>query len=450
MTAYRLVVGALGAAIVAIVLVLVLSGGGSPYVMRLHLADADGLRSGSPVVIGGLNAGTVKLHLSHDRSYVIADLDLERKYGPVGRDATASIGSLNLLGQKRVEVTPGDRADAAPSGFVFPASRVTTSTDLDQVLDVLTPDTRTRLAVLINEAGSAFAGREADWSQVLQQMPHAFSSSTALLGQLVSDNHTLAHLVQTSNGWLGQFASQHAALGHMVDVVGQASTSFADQRAALRQTLADAPGTLHTMQAFLAKLQATTVPLGPAARDITATAPQLSATLAQVDPFRVAADPALNAATRVAPDLTTLAAKATPVLNRTVPVAHDLAAFSTSFVPVSNTLDHSIDNLLAIMQNWSRAIQFRDGLSHVFRGEASFTPDAITTFVDRLLALNAKSSKHSSPSGRAKPKLNLKLPVTAPKPAASNPVAPLTQKLQQTTNRVQQGVQSLLNYLVKP
>jgi phospholipid/cholesterol/gamma-HCH transport system substrate-binding protein len=284
-------------------------------------------------------------------------------------------------------------------------------------------------------------------------MPHAFSSSTALLGQLVGDNHTLAHLVQTSDGWLRQFAAQRSSLGRMVDVVGQTGATLAERRTQLRQTLADAPGTLRTLQTFLAKLQATTVPLGPAARDISSTAPELSATLAQVDPFRVAADPALNAATSVAPDLTTLATKATPVLDRAVPVAHDLASFSTSLTPVSDALNHSIDNLLAIMQNWSRAIQFRDGLSHVFRGEASFTPDSITTFIDRLMAATSKSSKHSTASRSAKPsaaKPQASTPAT-PAPAATQPKSsPLTQPLQKATGQVQQSVQSLLNYLIHP
>ena len=37
---------------------------------------------------------------------------------------------------------------------------------------------------------------------------------------------------------------------------------------------------------------------------------------------------------------------------------------------------------LATVENWSRAIQFSDGLGHIFRGEASFSPQ----FYERIVA----------------------------------------------------------------
>jgi virulence factor Mce-like protein len=439
MTPRRLVLAAIAALAVAVAAIVVVSTGGSdPYVVKLHLADADGLRSGSPVVIAGLTAGSVSLHIDKQRN-VVAELKLDRSHAPVGQDATASISSLNLLGQKRVEVSLGDRSHPVPSGTFLPASRITTSTDLDQVLDVLDPSTRVRLGILINEAGAAFTGRRGDFSQVLQQMPRTFVEANQLLGQLVADNHTLGHLVTTSDGFVAELASQRHALSHMVDVVGQTGTTLAERRTKLRATLSRAPGTLATLRSFLAKLQATTVPLGPAARTITATSPSLSATLAQVDPFRRAADPTLAAATKVAPELTTLASGATPVVQRALPVVNQLAGFSQALAPVSDTLDHSIDNLLAVMQNWSRAIQFRDGLSHVFRGEATITPDMLTTFVDRLLGAGAaKTVAKAAP--RTKPSA----------PAATAPTQPSVPPVSALTQKVKNSVTGLLDYLVKP
>src|SRR5947207_2837553 len=80
-------------------------------------------------------------------------------------------------------------------------------TDLDQVLDVLDQNTRARLAVLLNEAGQAFTGRRQDFGDLLNQLPSALSDGTALLGQLVNDNHSLASLITNSNGFVGQVNS---------------------------------------------------------------------------------------------------------------------------------------------------------------------------------------------------------------------------------------------------
>jgi hypothetical protein len=72
------------------------------------------------------------------------------------------------------------------------------------------------------------------------------------------------------------------------------------------------------------------------------------------------------------------------VLERATPVTAQLASFSSALQPVSGIVSKSADNLVAILQNWSRAIQFRDSLSHVFRGEATFTPQTITSMINQL------------------------------------------------------------------
>jgi phospholipid/cholesterol/gamma-HCH transport system substrate-binding protein len=181
-------------------------------------------------------------------------------------------------------------------------------------------------------------------------------------------------------------ANNDAALVDAVNTVGQTAATLASRRRQLAATIGDAPATLTNLDGFLAKLQNLTVPLAPAARDITATAPELDAALAQVGPFTSAADPDLTEATSDAPELTDLATGATPVLKTATPVVENLASLSQDLQPVSDTLSKSVDNLLAILQNWSRAIQFRDGLSHVFRGEASASPYTVTSLINQLEA----------------------------------------------------------------
>jgi phospholipid/cholesterol/gamma-HCH transport system substrate-binding protein len=259
-----------------------------------------------------------------------------------------------------------------------------------------------------------------DFNQLLETFPRSEVKARALLGQFVSDNHTLADALTHSDRVLAGVAAERRSLSRMVDVVGRAAAPLAERRAQLRATLARAPRTLATLQGFLGDLRRTAAPLGPAARALTATAPALSATLAQVDPFRRAADPALRTTTDVAPSLTRLAAGATPVLQRATPVVGRLAALSRDAVPVSNTLDHSVDNLLAIVQNWSRAIQFRDGLSHVFRGEALVSPETLRSLVERLgLRLDRGRRKRSPVAATRGPKPHL------PAPPSSASKAPL-------------------------
>jgi len=177
----------------------------------------------------------------------------------------------------------------------------------------------------------------------------------------------------------------------MVHVVGQAAGVIASRRAQLLQTLNRAPGALSALRGFLGQLEVATTPIRPAARAITAAAPPLATTLAQLEPFRRAADPALATATRVAPSLTRLAGGATPILRRARTAASSLATFSTHAVPpTGGILNGSIDNIIAIVADWAHAIQARDHLSHIFRGEVALSAEAIRSAAGRLALLERK------------------------------------------------------------
>jgi virulence factor Mce-like protein len=390
---------ALLAAVGTVVLIVVSRGAG--YIVHLRMNDALGLRDGSKVVEGGVQVGTVQLRLArHDQ--VIATLDIDRRYAPVGRDARAQVTSLNLLGQKSLQLLPGNRRRPAPSGFTLAASRVTPATDLDQVLDVLAPETRSRLTILIDEAGAAFAGRRADISTLLNELPSSLSAGSNLLGQLDHDNQALARLVSNSDAFITSIDGQRPQLGRLVNTLGQTAVSVEPRDAQLQATLRRLPGTLATAQRFLTDLRTSTVPLGPAARDIQSVAPGLTDTLRQLAPFTTSATPALRAASAAAPQLTALAVGATPVLQEALPTLSALTAAVTDAQPVTHALSLSIDNILATAWNWSHAVELRDSLSHLFRAEFSITPQTATRIVNQLISTGGLPAARGKTSSSAR------------------------------------------------
>jgi len=385
------------------------------YHVLVPLENASGLKDGAAVRIGGVDRGTVQLRFGKN-DQVLADLELDDSVGPIGTDARVAVVAVNFLGLKRVEITPGDaRRHAAPSGWTVPADRVTTPTDLDQVLNVFDADTRTRLQILLTEAGEAVVGRRVDIRHLLHEFPLGLDQANAVLADLADDRRTLHELVTRSNRFVAEARTQRRSLNRLIEVVGDASQTVSARRARLRQTLARAPGTLRALQGFLVDLRASTSDLGPAARSISAAAPPLRDTLAEVDATRRAAGPTLAIATRVAPDLSRLALGATPVLRRALPTARAAGSMARALVPVTDTLDRSADNIVAIVENWSRAIQFRDQLGHVFRGEASVSPDLILSMVERLTERPDKRASRKRPKPPSAP-LSERGATPAPKP----------------------------------
>ncbi|MHB8691569.1 MAG: MlaD family protein [Solirubrobacteraceae bacterium] len=461
------------AAAALVVLVLLLSGSSSPYRLVMRVSDANGLRDGSPVVIGGVSVGSV--HLDAHQRFVTIELNLSRQHAPVGRNVTAAIVAQNVLGQKQVSLTAGDpRQRPAPSGYLIPAAQTTASADLDQLLSTLDAPTRSRLAVLVNELGTAFYGRQLDFHQFITEFVPALESGSNLLGQLASENTQLGDLLRNANAFVGSLAVSRLQIADALGALGQATQTVAGRQQSLRATLHAAPQALSTARAFLASLQATTGPLASTARLLSATAPSLRTTLERIAPFTAAATPALQAATsQTAPALTALAASGTPNAGALLPMLLNASTLVRQQLPaVGDALSGSVDNLLALLDNWAHAIQFRDGISHVFRGEATIAPSQYARLLANLgitpasnspaRAVHAKrpaspATPPSAPSATPIPSVHLSVPGLLGGAAAGlkRTLGSVAQSLTSAVNNpptqsVAGKVKSLLGYLLQP
>lgn len=425
------------AALVVVVGFVVLTGrGDEAYTVKLRLPNAQGLRDGSPIVMGGVRTGTVRLDATHRD--VEVKLDIDKKYAPIGRSATAAVIAQNVLGQKQVSIDPGDKADPAPDGFTLPIAQITETTDLDELLATLDPETRTRLAVLINETGAAFAGRKLDFKRFVQDLAPALSSGTDVIGRLTRDNRALTRLLDSSDHLVAAITPERRKIGQMFDVLGRTTETVAARRAQLRATLRRAPGALRSARGFLTELRRTTGPLATTGRQLAAAAPPLQGALDRLEPFRRAAAPALEAARReAAPALYRLGRDTTDDLSRLVTTGRKLRPLAVNEVPpVGGALDKSMDNLLAVLENWSRAIQFRDRLGHIFRGEASIAPDLLESVLRRVAKrFGADPSKRAKRRVR-RPRREDRPALRSPAPQARPNLDSATKPLRETLDRV--------------
>jgi phospholipid/cholesterol/gamma-HCH transport system substrate-binding protein len=384
------------ALLVALVVTVVVVRTSSPgdYIIRARFADIDGLKPASEVRLDGAQVGSVQsLRLAPDDS-VIATLTIKPSAAPVSRDATAQIRDANLLGGKFVDIAPGYRGNAAPSGTMIPESRTGAPVDLDQVLDVLDPTTRARLDILISSTGLAFDGRGADFAELLRQLPPALDRTGALVSQFSVDNAALARLLQESSQLVAAITPQRRVLGALVDNADGAMAATASRQQQLAATIDQAPGLIYQLNETLGQLDATMVPLRPAVVALQESAVPLTGVLRQLPPLEPAAVSTLREVRAVAPALTRLGTGATPFILRLEPTAARLEAFANAFDPVSSTLDTGIVNVLRTIEGWARSIQLRDGASHMFRNELVLSPQLVTTLTDGFLAPSTARARH--------------------------------------------------------
>ena len=368
----------LTALVAAIVVIVLLVGSSSSYKLKLTLANADGLQTGSQVFLGGVPVGTVSdLGMNRAGNQVIATLSIGKGQAHIGKGVHASIIATNLLGTESVQLTPGDRNLPIPSGTTLPAAATTTPTALDQIVDTLNQPTRVDLALMLQEAGVAVAGRKADVSAILRQFPLSLQAATDLFRTLVNDNHSLADFIANSNAFIARVNTQGPALSRLLTAAGGASQTFGDKAASLALAVQRAPEFFARLKTYFTDFTIAANRLTPVAGTLAASLLPLDQTLRAIGPFADAAVPTLNRAAQVAPSLSQLATQATPILTQARPAVSELSTVANLSQPLSAWLGLSAPDLIDIFDSWTHAIQARDGVSHIFNGDLYLDPEIV-------------------------------------------------------------------------
>jgi phospholipid/cholesterol/gamma-HCH transport system substrate-binding protein len=404
--ARSLATGALCLAALVVGGLVIFGGSDDGYIVRAEFEDAGGVRKNSDVKVGEVPAGTVtKIDLGKgDRAIVTMKLD--DGVGPIGAGAAAHSRPVNLLGEKFVDLDPGDLKRPVPSGSTIARSDTDTAVELDEILNTLQPGTRARLRILVNEAGIAMAGRGADFNRLLAELPGGLDESAKFLDAMSRDTTRLERLVVTGDRVLSTISRRREDLGRFVESADDALAVTASRRAALNRTLAAAPGGLGELRRTLGQLERAGDDLRPAAANLRTTAGPLASTLRQLPSFANDARQTLTAATEVAPTLNRLGTQGTATVRRLRPTLENFATFTTELKPISKALgDRAMKNLLRFMNNWGSLTKLKDGLGHIFRVRLVFGPDTLTSDKPQsLLPTRATKRKAAAPRPQAAPK----------------------------------------------
>jgi phospholipid/cholesterol/gamma-HCH transport system substrate-binding protein len=366
------------------VILLLTQLGASPYVVRAEFHDADGLMASFAVREQGVVVGTVSSVSVTPRDTAMVTMDLDRNATPIGSGASASISPSNLLGEKYVQLDPGNPRVPLRSGTTIPIARTAVSPELDQVLDTFDGNTRAATAAFLTEEGDALLGRGSDLAATLRELPPSLDAARQLVGGLASDNVALGRLIQQSDAILASAAPQRAALGRLITNADGMFVTLASREQGLRGTIAQAPSAFAQLHRTLLALANAAPPLAQAAAGLQRTAPSLTQTLLALPGFTRAAEPTLRTLVATAPALRRLGRGATPDVRALRPTAARLVRFSTALAPISNILQHDMVGVLNVLQGWARAIGDRDGVGHIYRIEVLVPNNVITSVLGSL------------------------------------------------------------------
>jgi virulence factor Mce-like protein len=448
-----LVVAALGSAALVALVVVLSGGGGDGFRLRAELGDAEGVRDNYVVRVDGIAAGRVTAVDVTRRDTAIVSIELDHGAGIVGRDARVSARAANLLGEKYLDLSLGDRARPLPEGSLVPLSRTRSEVQLDDILNTLAPNTRARLRVLINELGIGVSGRGADFNALLQRLPGTLRDSGAVLAQLASENAALGRLITRSDVVLTTIDHRRDTPARFVRSVDALTATLAAKRRELAATIQAAPATLRQTRGSLQRLAGTARRLQPAAALLRRSAPELTNVLAAIPGFATSASGTLATARQVAPELTRLGRRGTPDLEALDRTLQKTATFAHAMRPLSESLGRGgvVAGILELMQSWDRTINAGDGVGRFFRLRAAISPSALTSLVTRLTPKPPARGKARKPSAKAPAALTKVAEASGgkPKPQSGNAVDRVTKPLTDTLDKTRKTVTGLLDYLLK-
>ena len=269
------------------------------HTYKLEMYNAFGLVEGSEVKVAGVNAGSVKsLEVSGDKTALV-EVELSGPLAVLGVDTQCSSEPQSLIAEYFIDCQPA--GPPAEDGSVL-RKKVAQTVQPDLVQNTLRESFKDRLAILINEFGTALAGNPENLNEAIRLGAPALRDLDAALRILARQNTVIRDLNVDSDEIIGRLADRREDVAAFIDNAGAAAAASAERSDDLRTDFDLLDDFLAELQPTMAELEATAVQTTPLLTDLRGAAPQLNELATSL--------PAFNRATQRS--LTTLGKAAVP------------------------------------------------------------------------------------------------------------------------------------------
>lgn len=288
-------VAGLAAAVLALLLVVLLSGDGS-HRYQLILQNASQLVPDNQVLIGGQPAGSVgSIDLTEDNLARI-EISVEQQLHE-GTIATVRATSLSGVANNYVSISPGPNSNPAlEDGATLGLDETVTPVDLDAFINAFPRSVRRGLRQFIRGNAQIYAARGPEANRTYKYFGPALNRTGAFLSELNRDQRLFERFVVSSSKLATAIAERGESLSSAIANASTAFGAIAAENRAFGETLELLPPTL---------------------RQSNTTFVNLRAALDDLDPLIETAKPATK-------DLAPFLRELRPVLARAVPVFRDL------------------------------------------------------------------------------------------------------------------------------
>lgn len=357
-TNYSARAGAVVIGLIALVLLMAIThtvpivGSKSGHVVRAEFAAANQVNANTPVRVAGVDVGKVESVVrgtSPDTATVrmrITNDDVALR-----RDARADIRWRTVLGGNMfVDLQPGSPSAPELGDAAIPASRTTSQSELDHVLQIYDGSTPDAQRALLRGLRDALADPDGIGRSIEATGPALRTVGRGMEPLRGRENDDLRRLVSATGRTVTGLGRDSARLRDLVSGAARTLGVTAAHRRDLGDLVALAPGSLDSTRVTMRRLRTTLGHLDPVVARLHTAAPSIA--------------PAANAATPTLRRTRTLLRDARPLLRAAGPTLTALKRASANGVPLLRELDPTVgrlnDELLGYLARRDSATQLRN------------------------------------------------------------------------------------------
>src|SRR3954465_11473326 len=316
---------------------------GSGYEVRAIFDNAAYAVKGEEVRIAGVSVGKIdKLGVAQERKAAVTFTIEKPGFAPFHKDAHCTIRPQSLIGEKYVECTPGStkspELETIPDGQPdagkadLPLAQTSSPVDIDLIGNINRLPYRQRLAIIINEFGTALAGRGDDLNAAIHRANPALRETDKVLNILAGQNRTLAQLAKDSDTVIAPLADKRRQIASFIVEANKTGTGPPERGGEIERSFERFPGFLRELRPTLQQLSDFSDQFTPVLNDLHTAAPDLTRFTKALGPFSRSATVSLTS-------LGQATIKGRPALIDSLPLVTQLAKFAKNALPVGKNLD---------------------------------------------------------------------------------------------------------------
>jgi phospholipid/cholesterol/gamma-HCH transport system substrate-binding protein len=294
-------VAAIGAVVVAVVLVgIVLFGGGGGYTVNAVFQNAGQIVKGNLVEVAGVQAGSVKgISITPDGQAKIK-FSVDGSYAPLPANTKAVVRQASQSGYANryieLQLPPGPKKGQPTirNGGTLSEAQTVSTVDIDQLFNTLDPGTRKALQDFFKGSAAQYAGVTKQANIGLHYLNPALATSSRLFNELNRDTPVLEHFIGDSAHLVTAVAQKRDDLAALVQNLNTTTHAIGAQKAALADSIGRLPDFMRNANTTFVNLRATLNDVDPLVNASKPVAKKLKPFLDQVQPLARDARPTVH------------------------------------------------------------------------------------------------------------------------------------------------------------